>query len=419
MSAAVPLAGGPVVARPVPPWSSSGFLRTSTATTRREPDAVGGGGLCGPSSTGAARVAGRCDDARADRVLPPGARPTPAAARPPARRLGDGGFGIGPAGAPRGGPRPPVVGSGPRGLRLGRGLGLAWRLRQGTRGHDAPAPCLRRAASLVVCDLARSAHAWARPAAGRFRCGAPRLLHHQRAWGLWLPPRCECLASSPGAWDAGHSAQALRQTHPEGAAPRRLTICHHPPDPLQAPGPPCLARPRRGHPLPPVTIPDAEAQGEASLPAHPQTEQHRLASGTAGWARPRRGSGGFWGGRRFVLRGPRERHGRGVLRQPWGWHGLHLQGLERPRTTHVGAMRRQEGIAAVPHPVLLEGGTGSPRLQPREPAALFQPLPHLSAGLLASQHGEHQRCAPTPPRAPRRRMGRDEAIKHGGTLQAP
>src|SRR5215475_9273628 len=50
--------------------------------------------LRGPSSTGAACTAGLCHDAIADRVIPPGPRPAPAASWPPAFILSYGRVGV-------------------------------------------------------------------------------------------------------------------------------------------------------------------------------------------------------------------------------------------------------------------------------------------------------------------------------------
>ena len=69
-------------------------------------------GLGRTSPTGAARAAARCPDAIAARVIPPGARPAPAVARPPALIGGDGGLGIRRAGEPRRLYLPHVVGNG-------------------------------------------------------------------------------------------------------------------------------------------------------------------------------------------------------------------------------------------------------------------------------------------------------------------
>src|SRR5215831_19118132 len=84
----------------------------------------GVGALRWPSSTGAARGAGGGPDARADRVIPPRARPAPAASLPPALLRGDGGRGSGPAGAPPGVHLPPVSSHGLGFPGLGGAIGL-------------------------------------------------------------------------------------------------------------------------------------------------------------------------------------------------------------------------------------------------------------------------------------------------------
>jgi len=51
--------------------------------------------------------------------------------------------------------------------------------------------------------------------------------------------------------------------------------------------------------------------------------------------------------------------------------------------------------------------------------SLVQPFTHLVEGMMPIQNGEHQGFDSTPTREAMRRMGRDEAINHGGNLQTP
>jgi len=81
-------------------------------------------------------------------------------------------------------------------------------------------------------------------------------------------------------------------------------------------------------------------------------------------------------------------------------------------------MGRQQGSEAVPQAVSMAGGPRAPGLQPPHQAALFPPLAHLLEGMMPVQNGQHQGCDPTPPRAPRGRRGRDEAIAQRGAFQA-
>jgi hypothetical protein len=126
----------------------------------------------------------------------------------------------------------------------------------------------------------------------------------------------------------------------------------------------------------------------------------------------------LWGlGLVFVY--PLEGHRRGVLMQPWGRDGLHLQRLERNRSKHTVEIRRQPRIEAVPSPVISERGPRSPRLKQCHHPALFQPSPDLVEGMIPIQNREDHGFDPTPTRDHRCRVRRDEAIDDCGDLQAP
>jgi hypothetical protein len=66
----------------------------------------------------------------------------------------------------------------------------------------------------------------------------------------------------------------------------------------------------------------------------------------------------------------------------------------------------------------MERGPCEPWLQQRQQAALFQPLPHLLEGMMTVQNRQDQGFAPAPSRKLMRWVGRDEAVNHGGYLQA-
>lgn len=233
-----------------------------------------------------------------------------------------------------------------------------------------------------------------------------------------------CCPPASSAWRTGpvrgtQGTQPLPcATPPEGAATLRFPLCHKPAAPVQPPCQTFLQRPRRFHTLPAVAIPAAAAPGYASLPAHPQTEEDRLAIVTAVFALPISGSGGS-GGLRGVLVGAVSRHRRGVLMPPRGGDGGPLQRLERASAKHAVAMRRNPRITDVPEPVLRQRGPRSPRPQQFQPPALFQAFASFVEGMISLQHGPHQGFGPAPPRAHMRRGGRDETIDHGGDLQTP
>jgi hypothetical protein len=211
------------------------------------------------SSTGAARAAGLGDDALADRVIPPGARPATAASPPPARILGDGGCGIGQAGEPPG-VHLPYVGCPGRGfLCWGRCRGLRLLLRQLTRRPHHNTARGGSPPRLTILHLHLADDAVPRPASGRFRLGPPRFLHQERQGGLVLSPGFEVLAHGTGARDSGHSANPLLQTQPEGATPIGLTLRDHPPYPLHASGQTLRKRQWGFHAIAAVAIPYPDA----------------------------------------------------------------------------------------------------------------------------------------------------------------
>ena len=134
-------------------------------------------GLGRTSPTGAARAAARCPDAIAERVIPPGARPAPAVARPPALIGGDGGLGIRRAGEPLRLYLPHVVGNGLGFLLLRPRIRLRMLLGQLTRMHHDKAHLFLHDPFITILDLHLPHDALPMPTAGRFRLGPPRFLY--------------------------------------------------------------------------------------------------------------------------------------------------------------------------------------------------------------------------------------------------
>jgi len=116
---------------------------------------------------------------------------------------------------------------------------------------------------------------------------------------------------------------------------------------------------------------------------------------------------------------PLERNGRGVVMHPGGQDGRHRQRCEGDGALPLVKIGRQQRLADVAPPIIMERGPRAPRLQQRHHATFFQPFPHLLEGMSAIEHGEDESFAPTPPREHLRRVGGDEAVQHGGDLQAP
>jgi hypothetical protein len=370
-----------------------------------------------PSSTGAARGAGLGSEAIADRVIPPRARPAPSASLPPARIRGDGGLGIGPAGEPPGVHLPHVGCHGLGCPGWGGGIGLGVRRRPWTRIHDDTPQGLRGDPSIAVFDLDLAPDAWSMPAAGRCCWRPPRCLHSQGPGGLLRSPGVECLAHGTGARDSGAETTPWGQTEAEGAATIGLTIRHHPTHPVHAQRQTRLKREGRVDTITAVAIPQADAEGQATIPAHPQTEEHRLEGVAAIWALPVGRVGGLRTLGLVRLR-PVEPHGRGVLRQPGRRDRLDRYGVEGDGAQHLVALGRPEGLEEVPPPIIIEGGPRAPWLQSRHHPALFPPLPHRVEGMMPVQNGQHQGVDPTPTREPMGRVGREEAVDTRGDLQA-
>jgi hypothetical protein len=99
--------------------------------------------------------------------------------------------------------------------------------------------------------------------------------------------------------------------------------------------------------------------------------------------------------------------------EPWCRNGIDLQRFESNRTQHRVQIGGTQGIQDVSSAVIMERGTGEPRLQQVEHASIFQPLPYLVEGMIAIQHSQDQGFDPTPRREPMRRVGWDEVVNKG------
>src|SRR5262249_61016121 len=94
-------------------------------------------------------------------------------------------------------------------------------------------------------------------------------------------------------------------------------------------------------------IPQTEAQRYASIPTHPETQQHLFEivppvfTMPVGWPRC---LWGLW----FIFIRSMECNGRRVLMQPWCGNGIDLQGCERNGAIHrveIGRRHRLEYVA--------------------------------------------------------------------------
>src|ERR1044072_3795494 len=105
--------------------------------------------------------------------------------------------------------------------------------------------------------------------------------------------------------------------------------------------------------------------------------------------------------------------------QPWCGNGIDLQGCESNGAIHRVEIGRKQRLEDVAQAVIIERGACESRLQQRQHSPLFQPLPHLVEGMMPIQNREDQGFDPAATRELVCRVGRDEAVDHGGDLQAP
>lgn len=240
-------------------------------------------------------------DAIPDGMIPPGLWAAASPTRPPALILRDGRCRIRLTRQPPDWHRLDVRTDRYRFLRWRRRLGLGLLLRQLTRMDDDKAQALLRHAPVTVLHLHLAYHTVAMPAARHGVQRPSRLLSQERQRRLWASPRFPCLPDSPGARDEGHSAHPPFAAQPLGPATIGCTLRHDPTDSVPASRQACLKGQRRCHTVTPVAIPQAHPHGEATIPTHPETQEHLLEISAPVCAVPRGGSGGrAFGGRFFI-----------------------------------------------------------------------------------------------------------------------
>jgi len=82
-------------------------------------------------------------------------------------------------------------------------------------------------------------------------------------------------------------------------------------------------------------------------------------------------------------------------------------------------MGRTQRRAEVAQAVSMERGACAARLQQRHQPPLSPPVPHLGEGMRPIYNREDQGFDPATTRESVGRVGRDEAVEHGGHLQTP
>jgi hypothetical protein len=373
-------------------------------------------GWTSPSSpTRAARLG---HNAIAARMRPPGVWPAASSSRAPALLRRDSRCGLRLTRNPLGWPWLAVGhdGFGCLGRRSGRGRRLLRRQWARMPHHTAERCACAPAVALLALPL--PAHTVSRPTPRGRGLRPPRLLPPEGQGGVLLAPGVAGLADGTGARASRDEGDLLLETPAQRAATLRLTIRDAPPPPLQAPGQTRCKRHGRVPTIAALALTPTKAPGAAASPTHAQTEKHLCEGGTPVFAlpvgrsrRPQR--------LRFVLIGPIEPKGRGVLRQPGRWEGRDLQGSQGDRAQHPVEMGRTQRLQDRPSAVIMEGGSCSPRVPEPSQAPLFQPCAHFVERRRPIQHGEPQGCAPTPTRAAMRRRGRDQVVEHRCHLQTP
>src|SRR5215211_5686593 len=136
------------------------------------------------------------------------------------------------------------------------------------------------------------------------------------------------------------------QTQAEGAATIGLAIGDDPTHPVQAQRETLLNCQGRFDTITAVAIPQADTEGQTTIPAHAQTQEYLFEIIPTVFAMTVSRPGGsyrFW----FVLIHPIERNRRGVLMEPWRGDGIELQGFEcngAKDLVEIGGEQRIENV---------------------------------------------------------------------------
>jgi hypothetical protein len=177
--------------------------------------------------------------------------------------------------------------------------------------------------------------------------GPSGLLHEAGQGRMRAAPGFEVLPHGTRARAEGHSPTPVLQTSAQGATTRGLTLRHHPTPPFSAHGETRRKRDWSVHTITPVAIPQTAAPRSASIPTHPQTQQHLCEIVTPIVARA---VGRARGPQllRFVLIRSIACTRRRVLLSPGGRDGLHRQCVQGDGVKHPIEIGGQPGSEDVP-----------------------------------------------------------------------
>ena len=102
-----------------------------------------------------------------------------------------------------------------------------------------------------------------------------------------------------------------------------------------------------------MAITQADAEGQTTIPAHPQTQEYLFAVVATILARPISRVGGLWTLRLVLIRAI-QGYRRGILMSPWGRDRIDLQRLECDSAKYAVKICRTQRLKDVPSAVIME-----------------------------------------------------------------
>ena len=239
-------------------------------------------------------------------------------------------------------------------------------------------------------------------------------------------PGLQLWADRTRAGPTRHQAELLLQAQAQRPLALGLALRDNAAHPWQPQRQTCLYGDRRLCTIAGIALTAPAPEGEPTVAPDAQAQHHLLqcrgpifvrALGRTGGNRGRLRVGLLGGRRCEVFRGPRQGKCRRLLMEPQGREGLHLERFERAGPEHLVQVRRTQRIEQLPETVILQGLARAPRLQERQPATLFQPLPDLLPRRGPSPDGQHERFSPPTARHHVIRRGRQQRVEHCRPLQ--
>ena len=219
--------------------------------------------------------------------------------------------------------------------------------------HHHEAQCLLCDAPIAVFDRYLPEHTVAMPAPGRLVLGPSGFLHQQGQGGLLPPPGFEFLPDSTRARDECDEIDLVLETYTQSTATIGLAIRDDATHPLQTQGQTLLNGYGGFHTIAAVAIAHTDTQRYASIPTHPETEEHLFEIVPPVFAMPVSRPGGSQC-LRFVLIRAIEHNRCGVLMQPRRRDAIDLQCFEGKSAKDAVEIGAKQRIEDVPQPVIME-----------------------------------------------------------------